>query len=226
MASIAQPPVELPPRGTTRDVLTDIVNACAAKGFHDSLYLACLAAKHLPVGARVVATYRREGGVVWRHFLVRFYKRHYDLRAMCLEKLGKAVEYHLVEYPQRGERRGDVGPEDGDFSTVGFKLALFEKALYCPQQVLLELGQHVPQYSWLATWEVPSRAKSWPKSVVDSEGFLEGGGLGEEIWRSGASSNAPGWWLEGKMLERKMRAVADSQASRWPVASDQEEVEA
>ena len=62
MASIAQPPVELPPRGTTRDVLTDIVNACAAKGPHDSLFLACLAAKHLPVGARVVATYRREGG--------------------------------------------------------------------------------------------------------------------------------------------------------------------
>ena len=84
----------------------------------------------------------------------------------------------------------------------------------------------MPQHSWLATWEVPSRAKSWPKSVVDSEGFLEGGGLGEEIWRSGASSNAPGWWLEGKMLERKMRAVADSQASRRPVASDQEEAEA
>ena len=186
MAGVAQPPVELPPRGTTRDVLTDIVNACAAKGFHDSLYLACLAAKHLHVGARVVATYRREGGVVWRHFLVRFYKRHYDLRAMCLEKLGKAVEYHLVEYPQRGERRGDVGPEDGDFSTIGFKLALFEKALYCPQQVLLELGQHVPQYSWLATWEVPSRAKSWPKSVVDSEGFLEGG-----VWERKSGAAAP-----------------------------------
>lgn len=190
MAAIAPPPVEIPPRGVTHDVLTDIVNACATNGPHDSLLLACLAAKHLPLGARVVATYRREGDAVWRHFLIRFYKRHYDLRAMCMEKLGKAVDYHLVEYPQRGERRGDVGLELRGISDAGFKMDLFERALYSPQDVLLEFGRHLPQHRWITSW-VPCSRAGWPKSVVDSEGFLEGGDMGE-FW----SDLPPGWWLE------------------------------
>lgn len=223
MAAIAPPPTEIPPRGVTHDVLTDIVNACATKGPHDSLLLATLAAKHLPLGARVVATYRREGGAVWRHFLLRFYKKHYDLRAMCLQKLGKAAEYVLVEYPSRGERRGDLGQDEGTVSRVGFKMCMFERALHSPQEVLEEFGEHVPQYSWMASWSPPSirKGKCWPQSAVDAQGFLDGGDVGEEFWRD--SNHPSGWWLEWQLRQGETSGVTQSVAGPEQIQSNVDE---
>lgn len=193
MPAIAPTPTELPPRGITHDILTDIVNACAVKGPHDSLVLATLAVKHLPPGARVVATYRMEGLVVWRHFLLRFYKKHYDLRAMCMQKLGKAANYYLVEYPLRDDARGDLGDEGG-LSLVGVKMCMFERALQSPQAVLEDIGEHVPRYSWLASWAPGLRKGKWPQSEVDLCGFFDNCDVGEEFWK--AYNHPSEWWLD------------------------------